>query len=141
MQGRYPTSVRRKTWSTRRSNPRTFDSCSAELRLLRELYSRLVPYDTMFQCHLVLAAVEEPHSTPTYVVHLVRECSLSLHLHTDRVRPCNQTYGKRSPTALTRSIEYGRSSVYALMILLNLHTIIRLNVKVRSKRSVRTSEV
>ena len=41
------------------------------------------------------------------------------------MRSYNQIQAEKALTALTRSMEYGRSSVYALMILLNLEVVDR----------------
>ena len=58
-------------------------------------------------------------------MHFIGERSLSLYLSPERMRFPLPDLVKKTLTALTRSMEYGRSSVYALMILLNLE--VRLN--------------
>lgn len=62
---RCPTSVRRKSRATRRSNPGTLDSCSVQRKTLAALYSRAVPYCAMHQRYLVLSVIKETRSTPT----------------------------------------------------------------------------
>ena len=83
----------------------------------------MISCDTVLQHYLVLAAVEEARSAPTEIIHLVGERSLSLHLLSKSMRPYNRIQAEKILTALTRSMEYGRSSVYALMILLNLEVV------------------
>jgi len=62
---RCPTSVRRKSKPTKRSNPGTFDSRSVHGKTSVTLYSRVVPYCAMHQCYLVLSVIKETRSTPT----------------------------------------------------------------------------
>ena len=62
-------------------------------------------------------------------MHLVGERPLSLHLFPELMRSCYRIRAKKSLTAPTRSIEYGRSSLYALMTLLNLEVADRPKMK------------
>ena len=53
-------------------------------------YSRVVSCYAVLQRYLVLSAVKETRPTPTKIMHLVGERSLSLHLSPEQMRSYNR---------------------------------------------------
>jgi hypothetical protein len=81
---------------------------------------RVVSGNTMVQGNHILFAVKKSWLAPTKLMHLLRERALSEDLMNVSVSPRKERSELQKLTALTRSTENGRSSLYALRTLLSL---------------------
>ena len=86
------------------------------------LHIRMISGHTMVQRNFIFFVVEKSRLAPSELVHLFCKSVLSKNLLRKIVNPTGELLGTRraEPTAPTRSTENGRSSLYALRILLKL---------------------
>ena len=89
-------------------------------RSLAVIHLRVISCNTVVKHNSIFFTVKKPRFAPTELVHLFRERILSENLLNTAVSLTREMLGMIELTALTRSSENGRPSLYALKTLLNL---------------------